>query len=100
MEDYFALNIGFSNIILLPKIVGIMSSDSAGARRLKSEAKGTNMLADATMGRKTRSIILTTSGHIFLSAIRPESLVKRLEKKDNLIAKEEEIEDFKSTELD
>jgi|JI10StandDraft_1071094.scaffolds.fasta_scaffold870893_2 regulator of extracellular matrix RemA (YlzA/DUF370 family) len=100
MEDYFALNIGYSNILLLPKIVGIMAADSAGARRLRQDAKENSKLADATMGRKTRSIILTTSGHIFLSAIRPESLGKRLDKRDNLIAKEEESEDTKSIELE
>jgi regulator of extracellular matrix RemA (YlzA/DUF370 family) len=92
MEDYFVVNIGFSNVIILSKIVGVLAADSAGARRLRAEAKEKGFLVDATMGRKTRSIILTNSGHIFLSAIKPESIAKRIEGKDNLIGGEEELE--------
>lgn len=92
MEDYFLLNIGFSNVVFVSKIIGILSPDSAGGRRLKSEAKQNGYLVDATMGRKTRSLILTNSQHVFLSAIRPESLSKRIEKKDNGIGREEELE--------
>ncbi|WCL48263.1 extracellular matrix/biofilm biosynthesis regulator RemA family protein [Leptospira sp. GIMC2001] len=93
MEEYFLLNIGFSNVVVLSKLVGILSADSAGARRLRSEAKENKNLVDATMGRKTRSIVVLASGHIFLSAIRPESLSKRVEKKDNQIGLEEEKEE-------
>lgn len=92
MEEQFVLNIGFSNIVFLSKIVGILSADSAGARRLKSESKEKGFLVDATMGRKTRSMILTNSSHVFLSAIRVESLANRIEKRDNMIGRDEETE--------
>lgn len=95
MDDHFLLNIGFSNVIFISKIIGILSPDSAGGRRLKSEAKDAGLLVDATMGRKTRSMVITASQHVFLSAITPESLARRVEKKDNSIAREEEIESEK-----
>jgi len=71
----------------------ILQAESAGAKRLRSEAKDVSRLIDATQGRKTRSIIVLESGHIVLSAIRPDSLTKRLENADNNIGKEEEEED-------
>ncbi|MCC5813794.1 MAG: DUF370 domain-containing protein [Leptospira sp.] len=92
MNDIFLVNIGFSNVVFIDKVIGVLSADSAGARRLKTEAKEKGFLVDATMGRKTRSLVVMNSQHIFLSAIRPESIIKRIEKRDNLIGKEEETE--------
>ena len=88
--DFHILNIGFSNLVLVSKIVGIILADSAGGRRIKSEAKANGNLIDATQGRKTRSIIISDSGHVFLSSISPESLHKRLESKNNSIGVGEE----------
>lgn len=88
----FILNIGFSNAILVSKVVGVIAADSAGGRRLKTEAKEKGLLVDATMGRKTRSLIITTSHHVFLSAIQPSSIIKRIEKRDNSLG-EEEVEE-------
>jgi regulator of extracellular matrix RemA (YlzA/DUF370 family) len=34
---------------------------------------------DATHGRKTRSIIVTDSNHVFLSAIQAETIAQRFE---------------------
>jgi regulator of extracellular matrix RemA (YlzA/DUF370 family) len=47
-------------------------------KRLKEEAKETRRLIDATQGRKTRSIIITDSNHIILSAIQAETVAQRL----------------------
>ena len=90
MNSLKALNVGFSNIVITNKIVSIIQADSASGKRLRSEAKKGGHLIDATQGRKTRSIIITDSGHLILSALRVESLKKRIEMEDNSVAGEEE----------
>lgn len=89
-DDFVLLNIGYSNVVFVSKMVGILAADSAGARRLRTEAKENGNLVDATMGRRTRSVIVTTSQHIFLSAIKPESLARRIDRRDNTIGNDEE----------
>ncbi|MBE7412942.1 MAG: DUF370 domain-containing protein [Leptospiraceae bacterium] len=84
------LNVGFSNIVMISKIVSMIQSDSASGKRLRNEAKKSGLLIEATQGRKTRSIIITDSGHLILSALRVESLIKRIETEDNSVAIEEE----------
>ncbi len=93
MSFFKILNIGFSNIVMVERVVSIINADSAAGRRLRSEAKSNELLVDATNGRKTRSVIITDSKHLILSSLKVESLSKRVEKQDNLIQAEEEVED-------
>lgn len=71
------VNIGYGNLVTASKVVAILSPDSAPMRRLKDEAKDRKMLIDATQGRKTRSIIITDSDHIILSAVQVDTLMQR-----------------------
>ncbi len=72
------LNIGFGNYIVAERVVSIVNPSSAPMKRLKEEAKNNSRLIDATQGRKTRSIILTDSNHVLLSAIQAETIAQRL----------------------
>ena len=74
------INIGFNNIVIDSRIVGIISPDSAPSKRLREEAKEREMLIDATSGRRTRAILIMDSGHIILSDINVERLLLRIEK--------------------
>jgi regulator of extracellular matrix RemA (YlzA/DUF370 family) len=47
-------------------------------RRLREEAGLRGKLVDATEGRRTRSIVVTDSDHVILSAITPETIATRL----------------------
>jgi hypothetical protein len=47
-------------------------------RRLRDEAGERGKLIDATQGRRTRSILVTDSDHIILSAINPDTIAARL----------------------
>jgi regulator of extracellular matrix RemA (YlzA/DUF370 family) len=71
------INIGFSNLVNLDKIVAVFSPDSAPAKRIVSEAKKERRLIDATQGRKTESVIITDSDHIILSYLNNEEIQKR-----------------------
>lgn len=72
------LNIGFGNIISVSRIVAILNPGSRALRRLKDEAKQQGKMIDATEGKKVRSIIVTDSDHIVLSALQVETLVNRI----------------------
>jgi regulator of extracellular matrix RemA (YlzA/DUF370 family) len=73
------LNIGFGNTVVAERIVTIISPNSAPMKRLKDEARDNRYLVDATHGRKTRSIIITDSNHVILSAVQPETISQRYE---------------------
>ncbi len=72
------LNVGFGNMVVASRIVAIVNPSSAPSKRLKDEAKEIRKLVDATNGRRTRSIVVTDSDHVILSAIQTETLAQRL----------------------
>jgi regulator of extracellular matrix RemA (YlzA/DUF370 family) len=71
------LNIGFGNVVSLDKVIAIINSDSAPMRRYREEARQRGKLVDATQGRKTRSIIITYTDHVVLSAVAVETITQR-----------------------
>ena len=71
------LNIGFGSTVVAERVVAIVSSNSAPMKRLKDDAKTEKRLIDATHGRRTRSIIITDSNHVVLSAIQAETISQR-----------------------
>ena len=60
------------------RIVAIASPDSAPIKRLVSDAKDENRVIDVSCGRRTRSVIITDSEHVILSAIQAETIANRL----------------------
>jgi regulator of extracellular matrix RemA (YlzA/DUF370 family) len=76
------LNIGYGNLVMASRIVAIVSPQSAPVRRLREEAAERGKLLDATQGRRTRSILVTDSDLVILSAINPETIAGRLAQDD------------------
>ena len=76
------VNIGFGNMVTAARIISIIGPDSAPVKRMIADARDRGNLIDATYGRRTRSVILSDSGHIILSAILPETVAGRLEERD------------------
>jgi regulator of extracellular matrix RemA (YlzA/DUF370 family) len=72
------LNIGYGNLVIASRVVAIVSPQSSPMRRLREEATNRGKLIDATQGRRTRSIIVTDSDHVILSAINPDTIAARL----------------------
>ncbi len=70
------INIGYGNVVNSDKIVTVISSDSAPARRLIQGAKDKGTAIDATQGRKTKSVIVA-EGYIILSALLPDTIADR-----------------------
>ena len=73
------LNIGYGNRVIAARVVAIVSPGAAPMRRLREEANARGKLVDATQGRRTRSILVTDSDHIILSAVNPETIATRLD---------------------
>jgi len=77
------LNIGYGNVVTAGRIVAIVSPQSSPMRRLREEAGARGKLVDATQGRRTRSILVTDSDHVILSALNPETIAARLAPEDD-----------------
>ena len=71
------MNIGFGNLVNTSKIISIVTVDSAPAKRMMQKAKETEMVVDATQGRRTKSLILVEDGYVILSALQPDTLSGR-----------------------
>lgn len=76
------LNIGFGNVVSTSRIIAIINPGSLPVKKLRDEAKQKGKLIDATEGKKMRSIIITDSDHIILSAIQVDTLVQRISEMD------------------
>lgn len=60
------------------RVVTLVSPDSAPIKRLIQDAKDSGRVIDVTCGRRTRSVIVTDSDHVILSAIQSETISNRL----------------------
>jgi len=78
LSDGLLLHIGYGNVVLSRRVVAILSPQSAPMKRLRAEASQRGKLVDATQGRRTRSILVTDSDHVILSAINPDTIASRL----------------------
>ena len=76
------INIGFGNMVSAGRLVAIISPESAPVKRIISDARGRDILIDATYGRRTRAVLVMDSGHIVLSAILPETVAGRFEDRE------------------
>jgi|UniRef100_A0A7V3RDG9 regulator of extracellular matrix RemA (YlzA/DUF370 family) len=76
---YGLINIGFGNVVIGDRVIVIVNPESAPLKRLKDGARDDGKLIDATYGRRTRSILITDSNHVILSAIQPETIAERFQ---------------------
>ncbi|MBR5448685.1 MAG: DUF370 domain-containing protein [Clostridia bacterium] len=78
------INIGFGNMVSAGRIVAIASPDSAPVKRLVQDAKEEGRVIDVSCGRRTRSVIVTDSDHVILSAIQAETITNRITTDDDV----------------
>jgi regulator of extracellular matrix RemA (YlzA/DUF370 family) len=75
------INIGFGNIVAAGRVIAIVGPESAPVKRLVSEAREGGTLIDATCGRRTRAVIIADSRHVILSALLPDTIGQRFDKR-------------------
>lgn len=73
------LRIGYGNLVAAPRVIAVVSPESAPVRRLIADARDRATLIDATSGKKTRAVLVMDSDHLVLSALTVEELEKSLE---------------------
>ena len=79
------INIGFGNMVT------IVNLDSSPIKRMVQDAKEEGRVIDVTCGRRTRSVIVTDSEHIILSAVQTETIAGRLDNDDSELDTAEEF---------
>ena len=84
------INIGYGNMLSANRVIAVVSPDSAPVKRMVQDARETGKLIDATLGRKTRAVLIMDSGHIVLSAIQTTAAAGRLTGKETDFPEEEE----------
>ena len=84
------INVGFGNMVAADRVVTIAAPDSAPIKRLIQDAKNDGRTIDVSCGRRTRSVIVTDSDHVILSAIESKTIAGRLGGRDE---DEDESED-------
>ena len=70
-------------MILDERVIALVSPDSAPAKRTVAEAKEKGRIIDCTSGRRTKSVIITDSDHVIISALAPETVANRLNGNDD-----------------
>ncbi len=85
------INIGFGNIVSADRLIAIVSPESAPIKRMIQEAREKGMLIDASFGRRTRSVIITDSDHVILSAIQTETVAGRLGRDDSNLTEDDAV---------
>lgn len=70
-------------MISASRVVAVVNPDSAPVKRIAQEAKEKGNAIDATYGRKTKSVIITDTDHVVLSALPPETIANRLNNEGN-----------------
>lgn len=86
------INIGFGNMVASTRVITLASPDSAPIKRLIQDAKDGGRVIDCTCGRRTRSVIVTDSDHVILSAVQPETIANRVSGDSQDSTEEEEAE--------
>jgi hypothetical protein len=78
MRKLIAVGIGFGNSVRIEGIDAIINPDSAPVKRMIQDARDLNRLIDATQGRKTRAVIIMSSGAVVLSALQADTIAQRM----------------------
>jgi hypothetical protein len=73
------INIGFGNMVSAGRIIAVVTPDSAPMKRIIQEARDRDKLIDATLGRRTRAVLVMDSDHVVLSSLQPETVAARLQ---------------------
>lgn len=72
------INIGYGNMVSAQRVIAVVSPDSAPVKRMVQEARDAGRIIDATLGRRTKAVLVMDSGHVVLAALQPAALAGRL----------------------
>ncbi len=84
------VNIGYGNLVSARRVIAVVSPDSAPVKRMVQDGRDAGRLIDATLGRKTRAVLVMDSGHIVLSALQTSAVEGRIMGRETEGLEEEE----------
>lgn len=73
------ISVGYKNYIALERIIAVISPDSRPIKMLINKAKENGKLIDATMGKKTKAVVVTDHNQVILSANSTETIIRRIQ---------------------
>ena len=82
------VNVGYGNMVSIPRGVAIVSPDAAPIKRMIQDARDSGRVIDATCGHRTRAVLVTDSDHIILSPLLPETVTARIDERKETEAPE------------
>ena len=71
------VNVGFGNLVNTERVLAVVRPDAAPVKRMIAKAKSDSLIIDATQGRKTKSVLVLDEGHLMLSAVQSETILRR-----------------------
>lgn len=74
------ISIGYGNFINADQVIAIINPESAPVKRMVSDAKDNGTAVDSTFGRRTRAVIVMSSGQIVLAPIQPQTIIEKSQK--------------------
>lgn len=77
------VHVGFGHYLNTTEIVAILSPDTGPVRRRMKPALASGHAHLLTQGRRTKAVILTRNGLLFLSALNPETIEGRIRTNNN-----------------
>lgn len=87
------VNVGFSNVVSVDRIIAVMMPEAAQTRRIVARAKNEGKFLDATHGRRTRSVVVFDSGHVVVSGYTPLTISERISRNEVVAIKERDEKD-------
>ncbi len=64
--------------IVSERILAVLPVDVSSVRRLKKAASYEGKVVDLTYGKRSKSVILTDSGHVIITSIDVKELISRI----------------------
>ena len=77
------INVGFESFVRRDLVAVILKPDSSHVKKLRQDAIEKGLLINATSGRKTRSVIVLTTGQVVLSSLQTTTFRVRASKYQN-----------------
>ena len=76
---YPMVSVGFKNVVARNRILAVVSPNSRPIRTLISEAKNQGKIIDATVGKKTKAVVVLDSDHVLLSTNTVDTINQRIQ---------------------
>ena len=84
------VGIGYGNYVAADKIIALVYPNSKPIRQMIKDAREEGRLVDATVGKRTRSVLVMASDQIVLSANTVKAILLRLNAAAEVITTEDD----------